>query len=86
MLELRPCLPQAAFHFIRFCQLLGAVPASRLEAIPKEETPAWWVYRNQQPFVIRGSVHPVPPCHFSGTCSAGWQLANNLKDQFSLHY
>ena len=25
----------------------------RLEAIPKEETPALWVYRNQQPFVIR---------------------------------
>jgi formate hydrogenlyase transcriptional activator len=27
--------------------------ARRLEAVPKEETPAWWVYRNQQPVVIR---------------------------------
>jgi formate hydrogenlyase transcriptional activator len=25
----------------------------RLEAVPKEETPAWWVYRNQKPVVIR---------------------------------
>jgi hypothetical protein len=29
--------------------------ARRLEAVPKEETPAWWVYRNQQPVVIRGA-------------------------------
>jgi formate hydrogenlyase transcriptional activator len=27
--------------------------ARRLEAVPKEETPAWWVYRNQRPLVIR---------------------------------
>jgi formate hydrogenlyase transcriptional activator len=27
--------------------------ARRLEAVPKEETPAWWVYKNQQPVVIR---------------------------------
>jgi hypothetical protein len=30
------------------------------------------------------SGSPVPPCHFSGTCSACWQLANNLTDHF--HY
>ena len=27
--------------------------ARRLEAVPNEETPAWWVYKNQQPVVIR---------------------------------
>jgi formate hydrogenlyase transcriptional activator len=25
----------------------------RIEAVPREETPAWWVYQNQQPLVIR---------------------------------
>jgi len=27
--------------------------ARRLEAVPKEETAAWWVYQNQQPVVVR---------------------------------
>src|SRR5690349_2387182 len=27
---------------------------------------------------------PVTPCHFFGTCSTNWQLANNLTDHF--HY
>lgn len=27
--------------------------ARRVEALAKEETPAWWVYQNQEPFVIR---------------------------------
>jgi formate hydrogenlyase transcriptional activator len=27
--------------------------ARRLEAVPKEETAAWWVYQNQEPVVIR---------------------------------
>jgi formate hydrogenlyase transcriptional activator len=27
--------------------------ARRLEAVPKEETAAWWVYRNQQPIAVR---------------------------------
>jgi formate hydrogenlyase transcriptional activator len=55
-------------QFDAFCQFDGAVnwvqwyfvepyksklEARRLEAIPKEETPAWWVYRNQQPIMIR---------------------------------
>jgi formate hydrogenlyase transcriptional activator len=29
------------------------VEARRLEAVPKEETAAWWVYQNQQPVVVR---------------------------------
>ena len=27
--------------------------ARRLEAVPKEETAAWWVYQNQEPIVVR---------------------------------
>ena len=27
--------------------------ARRLEAVPKEETAAWWVYQNQEPVVVR---------------------------------
>jgi formate hydrogenlyase transcriptional activator len=27
--------------------------ARRLEAVPKEDTAAWWVYRNQEPVVVR---------------------------------
>ena len=57
-------------EFDAFCQLDGSanwiqwhfaepykstLEARRLEAIPQEETPAWWVYRNQQPVVIRSA-------------------------------
>ena len=57
-----------AVEFDAFCQFDGGakwvqwyfvepykskLEARRLEAVPKEETPAWWVYKNQQPVVIR---------------------------------
>ena len=32
----------------------------RLEAVPKEETAAWWVYQNQQPVVVRVTDQETP--------------------------
>src|ERR1700751_613938 len=31
----------------------GKLEARRLEAVPKENTAAWWVYQNQEPVVVR---------------------------------
>jgi hypothetical protein len=42
--SVKPCF--AELHY-------DQIVAHRLDAVPKEETAAWWAHKNQQPVVIR---------------------------------